>query len=139
MARYSGNAGAVYVGGTTNTGGTKVLDVYDWVWDANTELLNASIKGDVLERWVASHGMGYKFTAKRRSQGAASVFPAFVFDSAVNNTRGHWRLDLVDANGSFVQIYGEGFAKSTSLNAPADQAVEETFELAFDEAVVVTL
>jgi hypothetical protein len=135
MARFSGNAGAVYVGASP----VKVADIYDWQWEANTELLNASIKMDVIDRFVPSHGTGYRFTAKRRSQGAASVFPAFVFDSAVNATQTVWRLDLVDNNNGFIQISGKGYAKSTSLNAPADQAVDETFELQFDEAVVVSL
>ena len=134
MARLGGNSGAVYVGASP----AKVLDIYDWVFEASTELLNASIKSDVIERWVPSHGTGYRFTAKRRNQGT-TVFPAFVFDSAVNATQTVWRLDLVDNNNSFVQISGKGYARTTSLNAPADAAVDETFEVQFDEAVVVSL
>ena len=58
MARFSGNAGAVYVGAVP----VKVADIYDWQWEANTELRDASIKMDVIERFVPSHGTGYKFT-----------------------------------------------------------------------------
>jgi hypothetical protein len=134
MARLGGNFGAVYVG----TSPVKILDIYDWTWEASTELLNASIKMDIIERWIPSHGTGYRFTAKRRNQGT-TVFPALVFDSAVNATQTTWRLDLVDNNNSFVQISGKGYARTTSLNAPADTAVDETFELQFDEAVVVSL
>lgn len=135
MARYSGNAGAVYLGASP----VKVLDVYDWHYDSSVKLLDASIKGDTIERFAPSHGTGLKFTAKRRSQGGASVFPNLVLDAAVNATQTTWRLDLIDNNNSFVQITGKGYAMDSSLNAPADQAVEETFTLQFDEAVVVTL
>lgn len=132
MARYSGNFGAVYV----KVAGvfTKILDVYDWTFNAETTNLRVDIKGDAIERWIPSHASGVKFTAKRRSEGTFNSFPIFVGDSATNATQTTWRLDLIDNNSSFIQITGNGYAESTSINSPQGDAVDETFGLQFDDS-----
>jgi hypothetical protein len=130
MARLTGKAGAVYWNSTGSTY-VKIADIFDWEFHANTTLLDVSIKGDAIERWIPSHASGVRFTAKRYNQGL-EVFPVFTADSATNATQTTWRLDLIDADTNFTQITARGFAIASSTSAPRGMS-EETFELQIDD------
>jgi hypothetical protein len=134
VARLSGQLGAVYV----KVAGvfTKVADIYDWQFTANTTMLACSIKMDTIERFTASHGSGVKFTAKRRTEGV-SVLPFYVADSANNGTQTTWRLDLIDNDNTFTQITVNGYAEQSTSNAPADGS-DETFTLQIDDTWAYT-
>lgn len=129
-------AAAVYADPAGGSSFVKVLDTEEWVFSDDVELMDVSIKGDIETRFQVSHGTAPKFTAKRRHEGV-SVFVAFLADAIANHTRTAWRLDLIDASGSFTQITGTGYAKSGSASAPQDAATE-TFELQFDDVWTYT-
>src|SRR6266542_3275433 len=122
MARLSGKEGAVYK--KTGSDYFPVFDIFDWSFSINTEVIECSSKTDASECFYPSHGAGIRFTAKRRSQGQ-SVFPGFVIDAANNATVSEWRLDLIDNNGGFTQIFIVGIATLSTTSSPRD-AVEET-------------
>jgi hypothetical protein len=128
MARLTGKNGAVYldVVGTM----TKIADIFDWEFHQNTTVYDVSIKGDPIERFVPSHSSGVRFTAKRYNQGL-QAFAGIPTDAALNATLETWRLDLVDASGSFTQITVYGYAIAASTNAPRGMS-EETIEIQCD-------
>lgn len=126
MARITGISGAVYLGSPL----TKFLDVYDWVFESTTDTQPVDIKGDYFHRFVADAG-GARFTAKRRNQ-AFAIFSPLAPIAASNNALA-FRLDLVDASGSYTQITGSGIVTSGSVNAPRD-VVDDTMELLVDGA-----
>jgi hypothetical protein len=125
VSRMTGKFGAVYLGSTP----TVVADVIDWQFEATTEVLNCDIKGDAYSKFSPSHASA-RFTAKRINQ-ASAVFAALVADAAVNATQLLFRLDLVDASGSYTQITGQGFVTSGGIGAPRDK-VEDVFEVTLD-------
>ena len=128
-ARLSGIAGTVYV--KISSTFTRVADIYNWEFSAETHMLSVDIKGDAIERWIPSHAKGVRFTAKRRHEGA-SVFAGYVADAAANATYTTWRLDLIDNNSSFVQITCNGYAMKSSTKVPTE-GVDEDFELQIDD------
>jgi hypothetical protein len=125
VPRITGISGALYIGSTPN----KVADIYDWQFETSTDLLPVDIKGDFFHKFVPEAG-GARFTAKRRNQ-ASAVLSTLPPDAALNGTQLLFRLDLVDASGSYTQITGQGYCSGGSLNAPRD-VVDDTVELTFD-------
>ncbi len=125
MPRITGISGALYIGSTP----TKVADIYDWQFETTTDLLPIDIKGDYFHKFTPDAG-GARFTAKRRNQ-ASAVLAALAPDAALNGTQLLFRLDLVDASGSYTQITGQGYVSDGSLNAPRD-VVDDTVGLTFD-------
>src|SRR5713101_7772072 len=129
MARLAGINGTVYV--KTNGSFSRIADVYNWDFGAETHLLSVDIKGDPIERWIPSHAKGVKFTAKRRYEGA-SVWAAYVARAASLAEYSTWRLDLIDNNSSFVQITCSGYATKSSTKVPTE-GIDEDFELQVDD------
>lgn len=125
MARITGILGAVYLGSTP----TKVADIYDWTFEATTEVLPVDIKMDAYHKFVPGAG-GARFTAKRRVQ-TVSALNNLALDAATNATQLLFRLDLIDNSGGFAQIQGQGYVSSGSLSAP-QAPVDDTFEVTFD-------
>lgn len=132
MARLTGKSGALYLGTPLTFAG----DVYDWSWEATTEMLDCSIKMDFFTKYTPSHGAA-KFTAKRRLNTSA-ILAQNVFDSAQNGEFLAFRLDLINADNTKTQISGFGFVSSGGLSAPRD-AVDDTFEMTVDDAYTITL
>lgn len=108
---------------------TKIADVYDWAFEANVDLLPVDIKGDYFHKFIPDAG-GARFTAKRRVQ-TFSVFSLLPLEEAVNAGQYLFRLDLVDASGSYAQIQGQGYLASGGLTAPHD-VVDDSLEIIFD-------
>lgn len=131
MARITGKFGAVYIG----AGPSKVLDVFDWVFENTTEILDCTIKGDFFSRNIASLGSA-RFTARRYTE-IGGTFALLVQDAALNNTQLNFRLDLVDANGTFDQIQGRGHVTRGGLTAPRGP-VEDSLEVVFDGEYVIS-
>jgi hypothetical protein len=135
MARKTGKYGSLYLG-PDSAHLTKVGDIYDWVWEANTEMLPCAIKMDTFERVAASHGRA-KFTAKRRLNTSA-ILAQNVFDSASIGEYLAFRLDLIDADNTLTQISGFGSVSQGGLTAPRD-AVDDSFEMTVDGEYLITL
>ena len=125
MPRITGISGALYIGATP----TKVADIYDWQFETTTDVLPVDIKGDFFHKFSPDVG-GARFTAKRRNQ-TSGVLSALPPDAALNGTQLLFRLDLVDASGSYTQITGQGYCSGGSLNAPRD-VVDDVLELTLD-------
>lgn len=135
MARKTGKFGSLYLGPNV-AGLVKVADIYDWVWEANTEMLPCAIKMDAFDRVAASHGHA-RFTAKRRLNTSA-ILAQNVFDSANIAEFLAFRLDLIDADNTLTQISGLASASQGGLSAPRD-AVDDTIEFTVDGEYAITL
>lgn len=135
MSRLAGPQGAVYV----KISGifTKVADVYDWEFGADTKMRDISIKMDAIDRWIPSHAENVRFTAKRRHEGT-SAFAPYVSDSAANATYTTWRLDLIDNNASYLQITCNGYAMRSRTTVP-QEGIDETFELQIDDSYTFSM
>lgn len=131
MARKVGKEGAVYLGSPL----VKVADIYDWAWEAATEMLGCDIKMDAFSRFTPSHGNA-RFTAKRRLNTTA-LLTKEVFDSANNGEQLAFRLDLIDNDNTLSQISGTGYVSSGSVGAPRD-AISDEFEITVDGDYTVT-
>lgn len=125
-ARLSGLNGAVYMGATP----TIVADVYEWTFEPKEDLLPCDIKSDRYHRFVPDAG-GAVFRAKRRIESTA-FFSGLVIDAIANETQALFRLDLIDNNGSYTQIQGQGYVTSGTLGVPYNGPADDMIELTFD-------
>jgi hypothetical protein len=131
MARITGKLASLYL--VTPIAGTlaKVGDIFDWTFDATWEMANASVKGDVYERFQPSHASA-RITAQRYVNTGAEIMDA-VTTADANTLADHYafRLDLIDASSSFTQIAGTAYIARNALSAPRGVVVEN-FEMQVD-------
>ena len=130
-ARITGHLGAIYLDSDTN----KIADVFDWTFTPSVELFQCDIKSDKFHKYAATGGGGAVFTARRFHQ-AASLFNILArtqANVAANAATAQllFRLDLIDANGSFAQVLGQGYVTGGSLTNPQGP-VNDSLEVTFD-------
>jgi hypothetical protein len=132
MARRTGKLAALWLGAPLS----KVGDLFEWSFEENGEMLNCSIKGDLYERFVASHGNA-RITAKRYLN-TSGIRTAALIDAVNNNQQVAFRLDIVDADAGNSQLSGFAFMSRVTLTAPRGMVVED-FEMQVDGAWAITL
>jgi len=139
MARIVGKDAALYlnISGTWNF----VADLFDWSFDYESVTFDASIKGDLSERPVVSHGRG-RLSAKRYVEAVAAFSLA---DLVTTAARYDWAVVSVDtvppapsgfSTNANAKIQGTGYVVRAQAHAP-QSLVEDSFELLLDTVPVI--
>jgi hypothetical protein len=131
MARIVGKNAALYLGASP----VKVGDIFDWTFEATVENVPCSIKMDAYERFIPSFGTA-RLTAQRYVN-TRTLLLNETLDAISNAEQQTFRLDLVDASGSFSQISGTGYINRAALAAPRGMVVDD-FELVVDGIWAIT-
>lgn len=131
MARKVGKQGALYLG----VGPTKVADLFDVTFEANTEMEDVSIKMDAFRKYSPSHG--HARIRARRYVNTTAVMLRECYDAAKNGELLAFRVDVIDATNTLSQISGEGWIAASSLALPRGAVVED-FEMTVESEWAVT-
>lgn len=126
MPRITGHSGAVYLG----TPLVKVADTYNWTMETTAKVERASVKGDKWERKMPGRGDATITVDAYISTGA--LLSREIFDAVNTQERLQFRLDAIDANGSFQQITGYGYISRGTIGMPHDDKATDSVEITLD-------
>ncbi len=136
MPRISGKDCRFYF--YTGTAFLFVADLYEWELDYEQVVLDASIKGDVTERYTPSHWRG-RLTAKRWTQDITNSL-AFA-NQAASNARFEFAVvgqiatnDTSGANFSTapVRFQSTGWVTRGHILAPSEAGLQDNIEITID-------
>jgi hypothetical protein len=135
MPRLTGKNGRVYLNAEPS-GVVQIADIFNWEANFSSTLMNCSIKGDLKDRFVFSHGTG-TFTAERYVQTKATMSGLIASEIAVGN-RISFELYLVNADATYSKITGQGYITRADISAPHAKAVDR-IEVQMDEFVLTDI
>jgi hypothetical protein len=136
MARLSGKDGRFYF--WTGSAFLYVADLYEWELDYEQVVLDASIKGDVAERYTPSHWRG-RLTAKRWTE---DVVNSLAFASlAASNSRVEFavvgQIATADTGGTGfstapVRFQATGWVTRGHVLVPSEAGLQDNLDITID-------
>jgi hypothetical protein len=129
MARLAGIRGSVYLADSV----TKLADAYQWEFEENQEVLDASIKGERFRRYVADQGHGRVRVMSKVSSAAAtplsSGMNADLVTAAGAGVAIDFVLHMVDGTAT---VTGQGYVVRSQLHVGHDGEITDEIEIEVD-------
>lgn len=126
-ARKSGRLGSLWLtvaDDTTVVIGDKIADIFNWTFEAQSEVEDVTTKGDLYARNQAN-GVSARFTGQAYVQTIAAMLSRISASATEDPGRFAFKLWLIDNTAGFQTIAGFCWLTRGSLNAPRGMSVDD--------------
>lgn len=136
MARITGKNGALYV--FNGSAWVLVLDNYEWEAEVETVTVDGSVKGDVFERQMPTHGRGRVRCRRYVEPGATLALANNVLNAISNGTRIDFALVSIDqgvsnfSSNPNVRVQSAGYVTRGTVRSPQRSGFEDDWEITMD-------